>query len=132
MLGFKPTYSLFSFTFIKRLFSSSSLSNCLNLPFGTQGRSWRQEPTPKKHFRAQSPTWSCSVSFSQNSNSEIPKLDHLLESPGELFKKYVLINTGLSGGSVVKNPPANTGDVGWIPGSRRSSRTGNGNQVQYS
>ena len=29
MLGFKPTFSLFSFTFIKMLFSSSSLSNSL-------------------------------------------------------------------------------------------------------
>ena len=31
MLGLKPTFSLSSFTFIKRLFSSSSLSNCTHL-----------------------------------------------------------------------------------------------------
>ena len=31
-----------------------------------------------------------------------------------------------------KEPPANTGDVGSIPGSRRSSVKGNGNPVQYS
>ena len=34
--------------------------------------------------------------------------------------------------SVVKNLPANAGDGGFIPGSRRSPGEGNGNQVQYS
>ena len=33
---------------------------------------------------------------------------------------------GLPGGSVVKNPPANAGDVGLIPESRRSPGVGNG------
>ena len=33
---------------------------------------------------------------------------------------------------MVKNPPANTGDVGLIPGSGRSPREGNGNPLQYS
>ena len=36
------------------------------------------------------------------------------------------------GGSVVKNPPANTGDAGLIPGPRRSPRGRNGNPLQYS
>ena len=36
------------------------------------------------------------------------------------------------GGSVVKNPPANAGDVGSIPASGRSSGEGNGNPLQYS
>ena len=35
-------------------------------------------------------------------------------------------------GSVVKNPPANAGDLGSIPGSRRSPGGGNGNLLQYS
>ena len=42
---------------------------------------------------------------------------------------------GFPGGSVLKNLPANagdTGDMGLIPGSRRSSRGGNGNPLQYS
>ena len=39
---------------------------------------------------------------------------------------------GFSGGSVIKNPPANTGDVGSIPGSGRSPGEGNGNPLQYS
>ena len=34
---------------------------------------------------------------------------------------------GFPGGSVVKNPPANAGDVGWIPGLGRSPGRGNGN-----
>ena len=33
---------------------------------------------------------------------------------------------GFPGGSVVKNPPANAGDAGLIPGSGRSPREGNG------
>ena len=42
---------------------------------------------------------------------------------------------GFPGGSVVKNPPTNSGasrDVGSIPGSRRSPGIGNGNPFQYS
>ena len=33
---------------------------------------------------------------------------------------------------MVKNPPANAGDVGLIPRSGRSPREGNGNPLQYS
>ena len=33
---------------------------------------------------------------------------------------------------MVKNPPANAGDVGLIPGSGRSPEKGNGNPLQYS
>ena len=36
------------------------------------------------------------------------------------------------GGSVVKNPSANAGDLGSIPGSGRSPGEGNGNPLQYS
>ena len=32
---------------------------------------------------------------------------------------------------MVKNPSANAGDVGLIPGSGRSSEEGNGNPLQY-
>ena len=39
----------------------------------------------------------------------------------------VLINVGFPGGSVVKNPPANAGEVGSIPGSGSSPGEGNGN-----
>ena len=39
---------------------------------------------------------------------------------------------GCPGGLVVKNLPANAGDVGTIPGSGRSPGVGNGNPLQYS
>ena len=39
---------------------------------------------------------------------------------------------GLPCGSVVKNPPANAGDSGLIPGSGRSLGEGYGNPLQYS
>ena len=38
-----------------------------------------------------------------------------------------VVGKSFPGGSVVKNPPANTGDVGSIPGLERSPGEGNGN-----
>ena len=42
------------------------------------------------------------------------------------------IYRGFPGGSVVKNPPANAGDVASISGSGRSHEGGHGNPFQYS
>ena len=39
---------------------------------------------------------------------------------------------GFPGGSVVKNPPTNAGDMGLIPESGRSPGEGNGNSLQNS
>ena len=39
---------------------------------------------------------------------------------------------GFAGVSMVKNPPANAGDVGSIPELGRSPGEGNGNPLQYS
>ena len=39
---------------------------------------------------------------------------------------------GFPGGTVIKNLPANAGDAGSIPGSRRSAGEGNGYPLQYS
>ena len=39
---------------------------------------------------------------------------------------------GFLGGSVVKNLPANAGDMGSNPGLGRSPEEGNGNPLQYS
>ena len=39
---------------------------------------------------------------------------------------------GFPDGSVVKNPPANTGDQGSTPGLGQSPGEGNGNSLQYS
>ena len=44
----------------------------------------------------------------------------------------VLELPGFPYGSAVKNPPANAGDVGSIPGWGRSPGGGNGNPLQYS
>ena len=49
------------------------------------------------------------------------------------LKKPVLRGLmGFPGGSMVKNPPANAGDMGAIPGSGRSPGVGNGNPLQDS
>ena len=39
---------------------------------------------------------------------------------------------GFPGGSAIKNPPVNAGDMDSIPGSGRLSGEGNGNPLQYS
>ena len=41
------------------------------------------------------------------------------------------IKLGFLGGAVIKNPSANAGNVGSIPGSRRFPGGGNGNLLQY-
>ena len=46
---------------------------------------------------------------------------------GSLFTSW-----GFPDGSVEKNLPSNSGDVGLIPGSERSPGEGNGNPLQYS
>ena len=48
------------------------------------------------------------------------------------LKNNSIISWSFSSGSVVKNPPADAGDVGSIPGSRRSLGEGSGNPLQYS
>ena len=44
----------------------------------------------------------------------------------------LIIFKGFPGGLVVKNPPANAGDMGSIPDPERSPGEGNGNPLQYS
>ena len=44
---------------------------------------------------------------------------------------FYLEAKGISGGSVVKNPPDNEEDTGLIPGLGRSPDEGNGNSLQY-
>ena len=46
--------------------------------------------------------------------------------------KILSTNLGFPGGSVVKNPPASTGDVGLILGLGKSPGEGNGKILQYS
>ena len=42
------------------------------------------------------------------------------------------MSEGFPGGSVVKNPPANAGDVGLMPGSGRSPGEGNSTPLYFS
>ena len=51
-----------------------------------------------------------------------------------MMKYYPILKRkeGFPGGSVVKNLPANAGDVASIPGLGRSPGEGNGNPLQYS
>ena len=42
------------------------------------------------------------------------------------------MSQGFPGGSMVKNPPACAGDIGWIHGSGRFPGEGNVNPLQYS
>ena len=42
------------------------------------------------------------------------------------------MSMGFPGGPVIKNPPDNVGDLGLIPGWRRSPGEGNGNPFHYS
>ena len=53
---------------------------------------------------------------------------------GKIINNYVCIIFVLCfpGGSAVKNPPANAGDMGLIPGLGRSPGGGNGNPLQHS
>ena len=59
-----------------------------------------------------------------------------MSSPFQQFNLQEIVNwEGFPGGSAVKNAPAmsgNTGDAGFIPGSRRSPGTGHDNPLQYS
>ena len=60
---------------------------------------------------------------------EVLKIDVILY----LYVKHLYIHinlyTGFPGGSVLKNPPTNTGDSGLIPGLGRSPGEGNGNPL---
>ena len=49
--------------------------------------------------------------------------------PPSHFVLSIPLSLGFPGGSVVKNPPANAGDVDLIPGSGRTPGEGNGNPL---
>ena len=55
-----------------------------------------------------------------------------MESYPAMKSDEVLIHNSFPGGSVVKNPPANAGDMVLIPGLGRLPGEGNGNPLQDS
>ena len=80
----------------------------------------------------------CIISFSQITVLMSSQSQELKESHGgrESIRNLRLTNThyyiwASQVAPVVKNPPANAGDTGSIPGSGRSLGKGNGNPPQY-
>ena len=69
------------------------------------------------------------TSYNSRNVGHIQKLVLLLNLFHVLQNKFVscIIEGGFPNGTVVKNPPANAGDVSSIPGLGRSSGVGNGN-----
>ena len=57
---------------------------------------------------------------------------HRVPFLGLIFREVLMYSLGFPGGSVVKNLPANAGDVGSISESGRSRGEGNGNPLQCS
>ena len=47
----------------------------------------------------------------------------------EIFIMLIVVRLSFPGNSVIKNPPANAGDVSSIPGSGRSPGEGNGTSL---
>ena len=68
------------------------------------------------------------TAYSVNFN---PYLMKFVSKNCTLIVQYSLWTWGFPGSSVVKNLPANAGDVSSIPGSVRSSGEGNSNPFQY-
>ena len=63
---------------------------------------------------------------------QYPDFCWCLQDLSRQFLNCPRCSSGLPCGLVVKNPPANVGDVGSICGSERSLAGGNGNRLQYS
>ena len=63
---------------------------------------------------------------------EVQRLHELVQGLSTITSALGCSTLGCPGGSVVKDPPANAGNPGEIPGSGRSPGGGNGNPLQYS
>ena len=106
--------------------------------FGIQTLSCSCEPLPVPHDLVPWPgielgppalgAWS----LSQWTTREVPLWSTKCAITLYLRKKCPYLSQGFPGGSLVKNPPANTGDMGLIPVSRRSPEEANGSPFQYS
>ena len=98
---------------------SSRQEYCSGLPFPSPGDPLTQELTRTSSIGRQI----------------LYHLSYLLSTPSDLrnrgsFSILVSAIEHFPGGSVVKNPPANTGDVGSVAGLGKSPGEGNGNPLQ--
>ena len=136
VLSFKPTFSLSTFTFIKRLFSSLSLS-AKRLVSSEYLRLLRFLQAVLKCFIL------CFIQPSILHDVLCKKLnkhgDHIQPwcTPFPIWNQSVVPCPVLTascspGGSEVKACASSAGDPGSFPGLGRSSREGNGNPLQYS
>ena len=152
MLSFRPAFSLSSFTFIKRLFSSSSLSairvvssaylKLLILLPGILIPAWVNNVLLKllvsNYFMHIANVWYITVRTVLWSECLCSPKTHteVLTPPPPPPKVMVSglnhLWMGFPGGSEVKASAHNAGDLGLIPGSGRSPGEGNGNPLQYS
>ena len=74
------------------------------------------------------------IPFLQGTSVQCGAVRFLWKTPGSCLLILIHYHAigGLPGGPVVKNPPANAGDTGSIPGSGRCPAEGNGNSFQCS
>ena len=62
----------------------------------------------------------------------LPHFTHEKNGSTEKLRSFIRVAEGFPGGSVVKNPPANAGDAGLIPGLGRFPGEGNRSLLQCS
>ena len=113
---------------------------------GTSLSSPREVPLPKAKLRKTtlaSPqaaaewrevSWDRHIWELKRSWTQCPKRAEGLPLLSPAWQVYwdVIDIQGFPGGSVVRNPPASVGDVGFIPASGGCPGEGNGNPLQYS
>ena len=130
MLSFKPTFSLSSFTFIKRLFRSLSLWCHLHIwgYWYFSGQSWFQLVLPPAQFNL------IVLKNKQSLQGGVPVFELIPQGRFPLFHecKGQAWHSYFPGDSDGKTSACNARDSGLIPGSGRSPGEGNGNQLQYS
>ena len=88
-------------------------------------------PCPRGGRSSQTP-WAAESPDAQASSVNGVVFAYNLRAPSYIFKSPLDYFQGFPGGIAIKNPPANAGDSGSIPGPGRSSGDGNGNPLQFS
>ena len=129
MLSFKPAFSLFSFTFISKLFSSSSLS-AVFLPAILIPICASSSP----HFACCTLHIKEGLFLREVRKEIVPVLGMIRDWSSHFAISYGVIWASQVG-LVVKNTTANVGDkrdAGWIPGSGRFPGGGHDNPLQCS